>query len=349
MLKFPSIESYRHAVANVRRACEYHGVALPTIRYKGRVKLHGTNAGIHFNTVTGEVTAQSRERVLVPGGLDNHGFCAWVKENENSLREYFVKLMKPLNETGFTVYGEWIGPGIMKGVAINQLPTKKFVVFSVSFDDDIIHTDDGQTLSVFYNCPSNQERGLSLSPPDNVHFIDEVPAVVLDIDFSRPDEAIPELERITAAYEDCCPFGAMFGIKGIGEGLVWTPELFFGDIDIPINNAQLFRAWFKTKGEKHGNKATNNKVKVAVSAEKIEDFNTLCEQLLPEWRLNQGLENVSAAHGGISREHTGEFIKWVVSDVHKEELDVVEASEFEWKVVAQELTKRARQWLFQRV
>lgn len=347
MLKFPSIDSFRHAVATVKRAYEYKQIPLPTITYRGTVKLHGTNAGIHVDMNTNMLTPQSREREITVES-DNAGFARWVQDNHAQLVAFFRGGFGRLarRDSGFTVYGEWIGPGIMKNVAINNFPTKKFVIMSVAFDDEIEETEDGQRLCVFYNGLAHAIPGMAI--PENVHFVSEVPPVLLAVDFAQPDTIVAELERLTNEYEAQCPFGAKFGLEGIGEGLVWAPLMLDFDEVIPLN--MQHRMWFKTKGEKHGNKGTNNTVKVAVTAEKVEDFNALLAQIMPEWRLEQGMQKLHEAGYALpTKEQTGEFIKWVVGDVYKEELDTVEASEFEWKVVAGELSKRARTWFFTKV
>jgi len=338
MLKFPSIDSFRHAVASIKRAYEYHRLPLPKLTYEGRVKLHGTNAGIHFDLKEKTLTAQSRERVLSLES-DNAGFARWVHENAAALLMEFAHLGENAGEDqAFTVYGEWIGPSIQKNVALNQLSEKQFVVFTIAYDDEIVEHEDGSTDCVFY--PVNDINRNDDVP--GLRYICEVKPIVLEIDFNQPDSAVEQLEKLTQQYEDECPWGKLHGIEGIGEGLVWSPYNAIAlDAVVPLDKQH--RAWFKTKGEKHGNKGTNNKVKVAVTADKIEDFNALCAQILPDWRLEQGWSKLKET-GEPTRKETGDFLKWVVSDVYKEELDTVEASEFEWQVVAGELSKRARQW-----
>ncbi len=51
MKKFPSIEQFRHAVRAVRDRASFNGTPVPTLRFRGTVKLHGTNAGIHDNGI----------------------------------------------------------------------------------------------------------------------------------------------------------------------------------------------------------------------------------------------------------------------------------------------------------
>jgi hypothetical protein len=67
-------------------------------------KIDGTNACIVI-LEDGTVYAQSRKRVITPE-QDNYGFAAWVKQNEDTLR----------NVLGVGVhFGEWWGRGINRG------------------------------------------------------------------------------------------------------------------------------------------------------------------------------------------------------------------------------------------
>jgi hypothetical protein len=88
------------------------------VSYRAKVKLHGTNAGIQVHP-DGTVFAQSRTTILSETN-DNAGFAKWVKSQEDKWKAC----------QGYVVFGEWCGPGIQKGVAVNQIPKKSFAVFA---------------------------------------------------------------------------------------------------------------------------------------------------------------------------------------------------------------------------
>lgn len=327
-IKFPSIESFRHVVKFVRERCDHHGWPYPTFTFHGDVKLHGTNAGVRLES-DGQLIAQSRERDIKVGD-DNAGFAAFVSRNEDIIRKY-------MEEHGFSlIYGEWIGPGIQKGVAINQLPERQFVVFAARVPGDARLRMFTGMFDVF------TEGGWKPR---------EIRAEEITIDFSQPDAAVARLEAITAQYENCCPYGKSFGIEGIGEGLVWKPiglgrgEKWNDPETLKWSDPEtLNRLMFKTKGEKHSNKSAGSKVKVAVAAERIADFNALVEKLLPAWRLEQGLSWMRENGIEVSKPNTGEYLKWIAKDVLKEESDYIAASGFEDKVVMAEVGRKARQF-----
>jgi len=323
-VKFPSIDSFRHVVKFVRNRCDHHGWPYPTFTFWGDVKLHGTNAGVRM-TADGALVAQSRERDLAVGD-DNAGFAAFVSRNEDAIRLLMTGLEADV------IFGEWIGPGIQKGVAINQLPERQFVVFASRTKGQEHLRKYSGTFDVFSDGHCRAVK---------------IDAESVTVDFNTPDTAVVQLEELTSQYENECPYGKHFGISGVGEGLVWKP-VNLGCWDDHWNDLDtLNKLMFKTKGSLHSNsKVFDSKVKVAVSAERIADFNALIEKLLPAWRLEQGLSWMRENGIEASKHNTGEYLKWVAKDVLKEESDYIAASGFEDKVVMAEISKKARQFYF---
>ena len=94
MIRFPSIEQFRTVIRHVQQQTRYVGKdengdaiynaskPLPTLKFRGTVKLHGTNAGIVYDFETDDFTYQSRERVLTLT-QDNAGFMQWAMNHES--------------------------------------------------------------------------------------------------------------------------------------------------------------------------------------------------------------------------------------------------------------------------
>lgn len=80
-------------------------------------KIDGTNAQVEV-LEDGRVLAGSRTRYITPAD-DNFGFAAWVKENEDALRE-----LGPGRH-----FGEWWGRGIQRNYGQAQ---RRFSLFNVS-------------------------------------------------------------------------------------------------------------------------------------------------------------------------------------------------------------------------
>ena len=121
-IKWTSIE----LLHNVKRELDARNQAFQ-LTYRAKVKLHGTNAGVQI-TPSGEIAAQKRTGVLrvfdplndpfkkrtqvITSEADNAGFAAWVEKNGS----YFSQLK---GNSHLTIFGEWCGSGIQKGVAIS--------------------------------------------------------------------------------------------------------------------------------------------------------------------------------------------------------------------------------------
>ena len=142
---FPEIGQFRNIVKQVTDSARYVGkdengdamfdptTKMPVVTMTGTVKLHGTNASRSINQ-DGEQWSGSRSKIITPES-DNAGFATFC-HSKNSVFERLFELI-PFNGYDYiTIFGEWCGQGIQKGVAIAELP-KMFVVFDIkrSYDN----------------------------------------------------------------------------------------------------------------------------------------------------------------------------------------------------------------------
>lgn len=153
LIKFPSIEQFRSVIHNVSHHAKYvgqneqgepiydHSIPLPTITFKGSVKLHGSNGALCYNDVSG-LWCQSKDNILEVGVTDNYGFALFVEQRRVVITEMLKAMaaMKDidLSKNSIAVYGEWCGGSIQKSVALNKLE-KMFVIFGIKirpFDDE---------------------------------------------------------------------------------------------------------------------------------------------------------------------------------------------------------------------
>lgn len=325
MIEFPSIGQFRNTVKALKLRATYAGrdeddnpiydstKALPVVTFTGTVKLHGTNAGITFNSATGELWAQSRTRVITPEN-DNAGFAAFVQNQEGKIREMFRQIEPWFPNSTITLFGEWCGGNIQKGVAINGLE-KMFVVFDMLVDGEWATNIDT----------------IKTDPIWNMYRITEFPTYQVDIDFSDPDAIVNHLVDLTHSVEKKCPVGDFFHQQGVGEGIVWKTEF----------QGKVFR--FKVKGEKHS--ASKVKKLATVDPEKLASIKEFVDYAVTENRLNQGIEQV---FNGTNREPEiklfGEFVKWINNDVFKEESDTLESSGLTAKDVVKSVNSKALTW-----
>jgi hypothetical protein len=341
MIKFPSIEQFRTVVSNVNRHFNFVGLdengeaiydptlPKPTITFKGTVKIHGTNAAVSYNAK--ELWAQSRENIITPE-KDNAGFAFFVESNKEAFYELFAQVMDktipwpdPYKNT-ITIYGEWAGGNIQKGVGVCNLP-KSFFIFGVKITP---HTETEEELKA--NPAYWVDYTYLRAPEHNIYNIDDYPTYSIDIDFNMPQLVQNQLSELTIKVEEECPVAKAFGYSGIGEGIVWTAE-FKGNVHR-----------FKVKGEKH----SSSKVKTlaAVDVEKLNSIKEFVDYAVSESRFNQALENIFPNNEPIDVKKMGDVIRWVVNDVIKEEMDTLVENQLEPKEINKYISSKVREMFF---
>jgi len=131
----------------------------------------------------------------------------------------------------------------------------------------------------------------------------------IDIDFNNPELSQNKLIEMTIAVEECCPVGKYFNKNGIGEGIVFT-----------CTTDQDLR--FKSKGEQH----SSSKVKTlnSIDLELLNSINEFVEYSVSNNRLEQGLSYLKENNIDIESKNTGEFIRWIINDVLKEEKELIQ-------------------------
>lgn len=315
MNEFKSINSLKNSIGVVRRHCIEKAMPLPILTMHGRVKLHGTNMGVH-RTLDGEFIPQSRGTTLVEV-RDHYGFANFVEKNI----EYIKPLFKDYIEgEDVVLFGEWVGGSIQKKVALKDCP-KHWVLL--------------------YALVDGQYEELALDMQDNEHGIynlNQIPSYEVTVDFRNPAAASDVISDLTLAVEEECPWAKhMFGVSGIGEGIVWHPK----------HQPHWDFAWFKTKGVKHDSVQKGRKIRIEDN--QLESKMELAELVLPEWRLEQGITHLRESNLPIDSTSTGPYIKWISQDVLKEEMETITESGFDWKGVQSVIISAARDYYFKQI
>ena len=328
VISWPSIELLHHVRAGVRSLAEIQSVPVPRVRYRAKVKLDGTNAGVQVHP-DGRVLAQSRSQILESGN-DNMGFGGWVGENA----AYFASLKR---EQLLVVFGEWCGQGIQKRAAISQIGRKIFVVFAVQLGD-------GASMPARMEVEPTRLRELLPEHPDLfvLPWID----ASFELDFADDEQARLEAERISAEVdrielED--PWvAASFGVQGVGEGIVLYPHL---NGEAVVDRQRLSELMFKAKGEKH--QAVRQKKAAQLEPEVAQGIDALVELVLAEPRLEQGI--AEACKGIAEMKQIGAFLKWIAHDVQKECAAELAAAGLTWEQVNRGVSNKARSWFLKRL
>jgi hypothetical protein len=347
LIKMPSIEQFRNVVANVDRQHNFVGLdengdaiydqtkPKPVLTFKGSVKLHGTNASVAFHhgyeKDGSEYWVQSKEKIITPEN-DNLGFAFFVETKKEAFKKFATQInsvnLFDVRDNTVTIYGEWCGGNIQKGVGICNLP-KSFFIFGVKVTPKT-KTEEEARLKPAYWIPSYYLK----SPEDNIYNIEDYQTFSIDIDFNMPQLVQNTLHELTMAVEAECPVAKAFGFPNtIGEGIVWSCQ----------DNGVVHR--FKTKGPKH---AGESKVKTigTVDIEKLNNIKEFIDYAVTEGRFNQALENTFPNEQPIDIKKMGDLIKWVVNDIIKEESDTMAGNNLEPKEVNKYISTRVREMFF---
>lgn len=321
MKKYPSIEQFRSVIRTVKTQHDYqgkdgegnpiyaHNSNYPTLKFRGTVKLHGTNASV-VKYSDDRLEFQSRERVLSLE-QDNANFMMSMMSKDLSFLFSGIEF-----DDYCAVYGEWCGGNVQKGVALNGLP-KMFVIFGIKVDDKWVELP---------NYKYDNEQG--------IYNILQFPTFDVIIDFNNPEAIQNKLLEDTLAVEEECPVGKHFGVSGIGEGIVYTC----------IDNQDLK---FKSKGEKH----SVSKVRTlnSIDVELVESVKSFVDSVVTENRLEQGLGYMVEMKIELTPKNTGEFLRWVVTDVLKEETDTIVENQLDMKIVKSTIVNKARMYYLNKV
>lgn len=335
MIKYPSIEQFKHLVRSVKEKTCYAGKdeegkaifvdrPLPTLKFSITEKLHGTNAGIRLDRGAEEIIAQSRERELNLMS-DNAGFCAYVTKHRDYFKQVLEKLMLETTDS-VVIFGEWAGGNIQSNVAIHGVE-KFFAPFSVLRTSG----EDREWIHTYLVFPDNVPE-YQVYPVHNFYYD------VIEIDFESPEKAQNELVEICLAIEEKSRAGVFFGKEGIGEGIV-----------IEHNSQKYGRLTCKIKGEKHTGGKSKVKTLAPIDEAKIDAVKEFVDMYVTEGRLQQGLHVMKAEKQlELIDKNVGEYIRWVVSDVIKEESNSIAENDLDPKKIAKVAGDVARKYYFEK-
>jgi len=325
-IKFPKIRQFRDIVKHVKGQADFQGLddagnaiyehkdAYPTIKFTGTVKMHGTNGCIVLDEDK-NVFVQSRSRQITVLN-DNAGFAAFVAGLPQEVFDSFTM-------RNVAIFGEWAGGNIQKGVALNGLP-KMFVIFAIkSLEDD-------EWLDI-----SNYSFPTQMLNTNGIYVTKQFPCYHIEIDFNVPELAQEQLGKLTEEVEAECPVGKFFDVSGIGEGIVWSNQ------DDPSSQYK-----FKVKGPKHS--VSKVKTLAAVDVEKVNSIREFVEITVTPQRLEQGIGVMKERGIAIERKSTGDYLRWVVTDILEEELDLLTGNGLCAKDVGGSISSAARPFWFRK-
>jgi len=329
---YPRIVQFRNVCKDVQHKAQYKGMdendepiidrnlPNPILKFTGTIKSHGTNAGVSFQGDS--VWFQARTHKITPQ-KDNAGFAFFAQSNIDYFYKIYNQVPHDQNEI-VTIFGEWCGGNIQKGVAISGLE-KMFIIFDISIAED---NEKKRFLS------KEDFDKIEVDNEHNIHHTKQFKQFELEIDFNKPQAYLPTLVQYTKEVEEECPIGKFFnrnkddGDCVTGEGIVWKYQYEDGTV-----------LSFKTKGEKHSNSKVT-KIKITHTPEVLKSIDKFVDYAVNNNRLEQAYNELKDP----SIRNTGDIIKWVMGDICKEEMDVLVENNLEPKMVANLVGHRVRFW-----
>ena len=311
-IAFPSIEGFD---AIFKRETRGAPAARRTLRLGAKIKLHGANMGVRI-APDGTVTAQSRKHDLSPDA-DLFGFAAFIHQHRDAWAAAAADAV-------VTFYGEWAGPGINKGDAIQKTDRKRFFLFAVGVGAaphplDASKVRPAEMITDPDAIRAALPRGAALDP-DAVRVLPWQARYTFDFaDEAAIEATLAALNAAVARVAEIDPFvDDTFGVAAPGEGFVLAPDSAEG----PVSGDAYASAAFKAKTEKHrvrkqGRAASAREPLPASAAAFVETFATAA-------RVAQAIDETSrGAAPDIAM--TGKVIGWVMADIRKEAGDEIAA------------------------
>lgn len=338
LLKFSSIGQFSQICKKVRDTASFHNELPGKVQAYGTVKLHGTNVAVC--NAGNETWLQSRENVLEDANM-LYGFGDVYERN----KDIFASLIDKVREVnGLTqdipvaIFGEFAGGEIQRKVGLAHL--EKFVAI---FD---VYYYIGEERFKWTLPEIEKHFNPMLTTPENgvhreVYAITQFPIFTQVIDFENPKAVQNILGEYTVAIEKQCPVVTKLiskdvldsGVPLLGEGMVWSLE-----------TEREGKLLFKVKGEKHS--VTKVKTLAAVDTEKVESIAKFVEYAVTENRLRQGIDKLrEAGKDPMDEASIGVFVKWVIGDTIREELDTLKESNIDPTETAPQIGYKAKRFI----
>lgn len=362
LVKFNSIEKYDDVVWDLSHMVRFTGkldldgnpiydntIPLPTLKFMCSEKIHGTNAGVSYTNSCG-FWVQSKERILEIDN-DNQACARFATENQEEWMELINSLANEFNidlDTKIiTIYYEWAGGSITGKSALTGLPKSSVIFqhFKVSALEPTYDVNMKETDFIWLEtCLTDVDpiKEWIENKDIGIYNIMNSKHWEIEVDFNNAEENFKQFQDlVNEVIEPISPLGKLLGKdNNVGEGLVGIFEF----------NGILFR--MKVKGSKH----IKGKAKPLPPVDKEEEnrkilfVNDYCCTIS---RLDQAFNEIFDINSieftskkMNAKKKTGDFIRWILDDVKKEEQRSLKKFDLTFDDVHKYITKSAQIWFF---
>lgn len=264
----------------------------------GFEKVHGTNARIGW--VNGQLVIGGRTTELSEANRGHGDFWGWVQKNSSWLAEAFKRQFP---ESDVTVFGEFYGPGIQKG--INYGNEKNFIAFDVQIGDSLLDLDD--MMNVVYD--------LGFITPPLVYcgrYDVEVMLTAINLNSIVADNS------------------GVNDPDNIMEGIVVRPPIMLKNKHGQWVMGKLKNATFEERASARKDPANPVDQTEAIA---------FADEWVTEMRFNHVLDSMKEAGIPVIQQHTGDFLKMMSEDVMRE--SGIEKED--WKKYSRSVTNKAKE------
>ena len=299
---------YDYQVANKCEYVEGDPLVMPTIRFFGTEKIHGTNASVCYNHADG-LWAQAKNRIIEIGD-DNYGCAAAVMAQQDVWLELMLSLANEQNIDldihTLTIYFEWAGGNIQgDNSAVSGLDKSAFIFSHARVSMGDVHIKWISTVD-------------AQASKHGIYNLTDYDMYTITLDFNDLDACVATLDDITLnVVEPKSPVGTAFNLDNVGEGVYY----------IALVNGELIR--FKHKGLLHGGKPKQPKVRTPMDSDRIVFLIDLAAELIPVWRITQAIKETNAT----TMKDIGNVFKWIHQDILKEETVILADANTDYKDV----------------
>ena len=318
MLKFPSVEKFANIVKCARAQ------SVEQMLFRPKIKLHGSNGGVRLNKDSDEIRPQSRNRILSIGD-DNYGFAEFISG---------LKLKGNVSPVSATIFGEWAGKGIHDTDAITKIDNKYWFLFCVVVDHGTMICDPDHITDLINDIfePTDSLGRVKVLPWQSSKQYKfktyETDEMQLTFDKIKAEMELTVGERDPYVHDE-------FGVDGPGEGFVFYP--------VGVWKAKWTDYMWKVKTAAHAEVKVKKERVIAPKPDGVDEF---IDMFFTDVRMQKLLDE--HFNGEADRKQTGQFLRAVMTDVHKESKAEMENVDFEWKSVAKYGVDRIKSWFFTR-
>ena len=328
-IKFPSILRFEPFIKEMK---QFNDV-LPTAMVQISEKHHGSNIGINYSNPDG-LWCQSNKQVLSIL-VDNYASHHYMVTHREEIKTMILKLAEyhdiNLDENIITIYGEMLGEKFGKS-SCTGLP--KLVIMFAHFKVSPLNPDTDVSA---YWLPTTIDEDHPMAD-DSIRFYNVLnfPMHEMELNFNEHENIQEMFAKMINDIEISSPTGEVLGIDGnTGEGFVAS---FW-------HQGRLKR--FKVKGNKHAKSSKAPRQRTIKEDTLMHEYEKIALSVLPEWRLEQFYPEANQMQDGTIKEELKNipvYIKMIVQDAVKEELELLQNCEYEFKYIKKAMSTIARQY-----